>query len=132
GKIARQIRRGHKVKTAILQHETNRDTPPWVGAMGHHQCELGEVQTYLVEVDRVLTLAWRRRARDPSIDRDRKAEFYTFRVDREVDRIVRRHVHVERHDPRQGNGLRSNERLETTGGLHSFARIEREREREAV
>ena len=98
-------RRRHQAQVLVLDHQPDRDVPPWVGAVDHAQFELGEPHADPVEVDRVLHLTGYRRSWNAGVDAQRQPEFRALGVERVVHGVTGRVLTVA-PKARPHNGVR--------------------------
>ena len=131
--VLRRVRRRHQVQVLVLDHQADRDVPPRIGAVRHHDDQLGQEVTDLVEVHRVLAGARHRRAGEAGVDRDRELPVDALGVEREVAVVGRCEPadHEGRH-ARQHDRLVLHESFEFAYRLHAATRIDGDREHEAI
>ena len=94
GVVLGRERARHVVQVRPLEHELHRELFPRLGAVTHHDAQLGEVVTDLVEQHHVLALRREARSRDPGVGDDRDVEVDALLVDRVVATVVDRHLRV--------------------------------------
>src|SRR3989441_387760 len=94
GQVLRRVGRGHHVEVRVLEQETDRLTPPRVGAVRHDELQLGVEEADLVQVERTLGLRRHRRAGGAGIDRDRQGGPHCLWGGRGVEPFVLRAVEV--------------------------------------
>src|SRR6185312_1421666 len=128
GQVLGAVGGGHQVEVRPLDHQADRDVPPGVGAVGHDDGEVGEVEADPVEVDRFLAGTGEGWAGDAGVDLDRQVQFRASGVDGGVARVGRRQVLHEGDDLGADQWKVGVGGAQLAHGLHRLARVDSARQ----